>query len=193
MKNVPKALYHLEKSARLENDWAMYTLGMLYLKGEDVQKDIGTAIGYLEKAAERGNASAQYHLGKLYFNGEEIPQDVNRGIWYMEQAISNGNDAAMCFLGRAYLIGDNVSKNIKKGLELLQTAADRGNEYAAKMIQNFNATAAHTAISILHKLSLMLQNNTAVMAAKKPVMPAVDKKEWLAILRKKEEQGIRLD
>lgn len=193
LKDVPKALYHLEESARLENDWAMYTLGVLYLKGEDVQKDVGKAIGYLEKAAEKVNASAQYQLGKLYFNGGEIPQDVNRGIWYMEQAISNGNDAAMCFLGRAYLVGDNVSKSIKKGLELLQAAADRGNEYAAKMIENFNANAAHTAISILHKLSLILQNNNAVMAAKKPVMPAVDKKEFLAILRKKEEQGIRYD
>lgn len=193
LKNIPKALYHLEESARLENDWAMYTLGVLYLKGEDVQKDVGKAIGYLEKAAERGNASAQYQLGKLYFNGEEIPQDVNRGIWYMEQAISNENDAAMFFLGRAYLIGDNVPKSIKKGLELLQAAADRGNEYAVKMNENFNANAAHTAISILHKLSLMIQNNKAVMAAKKPVMPAVDKKELLAILRKKEEQGIRFD
>ncbi len=193
LKDVPKALYHLEESARLENDWAMYTLGVLYLKGEDVQKDIGAAIGYLEKATEKGNASAQYQLGRLYFNGEELSQDVNRGIWYMEQAISNGNDVAMCFLGRAYLIGDNVPKSIKKGLELLQAAADRGNESAAKMIANFNANAVHTAISIMHKLSLMLQNNTAAMAAKKPVMPAVDKKELLAILRKKEEQGIRFD
>lgn len=134
-----------------------------------------------------------YQLGKLYFLGEELPQDVQVGIWYMEQAIAKGNDTAMCFLGRAYLVGENVPKDIHKGLELLRAAANYGNEYAEKMIQNFNANAAHAAISILHKLSLILQNNTSAFMAKKPVMSAVDKKELLAILRKKEEQGIRYD
>ena len=111
----------------------------------------------------------------------------------MEQAIAKGNDTAMCFLGRAYLVGENVPKDIHKGLELLRAAANCGNEYAEKMLENFNANAAHTAISILHKLSLILQNNTNNLLARKPVMPAVDKKELIAILHKKKEQGIRYD
>ncbi len=192
-KNVGAALAYLEKSASLDNDAAMYILGNIYLKGEDVPKEITTAIRYFEAAADRGNDFAMYQLGKLYFLGEELPQDVNRGIWYMEQAIAKGNDTAMCFLGRAYLVGENVPKDIHKGLELLRAAANCGNEYAEKMIENFNANAAHTAISILHKLSLILQNNTNNLMARKPVMPAVDKKELIAILRKKEEQGIRYD
>lgn len=125
--------------------------------------------------------------------GEDLPQDIDLSIQYLEQAIESGNDAAMCFLGRAYLFGDPVPKNIKKGLDLLQAAADQGNEYAEKMIGDFHASTAHAVISILHKLSMMLQPNTAVMAAKQPVMPAVDKKELIAILRKKAEEGIRYD
>ena len=84
-------------------------------------------------------------------------------------------------------------KDIRRGLELLREAANCGNEYAEKMIQNFNANAAHTAISILHKLSMILQSNTSALMAKKPVMPAVDKKEWIEIMRKKSEHGIRYD
>lgn len=190
-KDVGTALAYLEKSASLDNDAAMYALGNIYLKGEEkVPKDIATAVQYFKAAADRGNDYAMYQLGKLYFLGEDLPQDVKLGIWYMEQAIAKGNDTAMCFLGRAYLIGDNVSKDIRRGLELLREAANCGNEYAEKMIQNFNANAAHTAISILHKLSMILQSNTSALMVKKPVMPAVDKKEWIEIMRKKSEHGI---
>ena len=192
-KNVGTALAYLEKSASLENDAAMFALGNLYLKGEDIPKDVTLAVRYFKAAADRGNDFAMYQLGKLYFLGEELPQDVQLGIRYMEQAIAKGNDTAMCFLGRAYLVGENVPKDIQKGLELLRTAANCGNEYAEKMLENFRANAAHTAISILHKLSLILQSNTSALMAKRPAMPAVDKKELLAILRKKEEQGIRYD
>lgn len=192
-KDVGTALAYLEKSASLENDAAMFTLGNLYLKGEDAPKDVTLAVRYFKAAADRGNDYAMYQLGKLYFLGEELPQDVQLGIRYMEQAIAKGNDTAMCFLGRAYLVGENVPKDIHKGLELLRAAANCGNEYAEKMIENFNANAAHATISMLHKLSLILQSNTSALMAKKSVMPAVDKKELLAILRKKEEQGIRYD
>lgn len=192
-KNVGTALAYLEKSAFLGNDAAMYALGNLYLKGEDVPKDVEMAVQYFKAAADRGNDYAMYQLGKLYFLGEELPQDVQVGIWYMEQAIAKGNDTAMCFLGRAYLVGEKVPKDIHKGMELLRAAANCGNEYAEKIIENFNANAAHAAISILHKLSLILQNNTSALMAKKPVMPAIDKKELIAILHKKEEQGIRYD
>lgn len=192
-KDIAQSIAYLEVSANQDNDMAMYTLGKLYLADEDVPKDILAAVDYFEKAAEQGNSFAQYQLGKLYMIGEDLPQDINLGIQYLEQAIESGNDAAMCFLGRAYLFGDPVPKNIKKGLDLLQAAADQGNEYAEKMIGDFHASTAHAAISILHKLSMMLQPNTAVMAAKQPVMPAVDKKELIAILRKKAEEGIRYD
>ena len=193
-KNVGTALAYLEKSASLDNDAAMYALGNIYLKGEEnVPKDIATAVQYFKAAADRGNDYAMYQLGKLYFLGEDLPQDVRRGLWYLNSAAEKGNDTAMCFLGRAYLIGDNVSKDIRRGLELLREAANCGNEYAEKMIQNFNANAAHTAISILHKLSMILQSNTSALMAKKPVMPAVDKKEWIEIMRKKSEHGIRYD
>ncbi len=194
---VPKDVLQAEKlliqSAEQENMYAQYTLGILYLKGEDVKKYIGASIGYLENSAENGNSSAQYQLGKLYFKGEEIQQNVNLGIQYIEQAIENGNDTAMCFLGRAYLVGDILPKDIHRGLELLQAASEQGNKYAEEMIKNFNFNVTHTSISILHKLSLILQNNTEAMAAKRPMMPAVDKKELIAVIQKKEEQGIRYD
>lgn len=186
-------LNQLELLDRHDNSLISYYLGRLYLMDGNISKDVPKAISYLEKSAELGNNSAMYTLGKLYFLGEATPQDVNRGIWYLEQAIANENDTAMFFLGRAYLMGNNVPKNIQKGLQLLQNAAALGNEYASKVIEDFNANTAHIAISILYRLSKILQGNTAALSAKTPTMPAVDKKEWIEIMRKKSEHGIRYD
>lgn len=172
-----------------EQSKKLYWLGKRLLNnGEEPE-----AISYLEKSAELGNNSAMYTLGKLYFLGEATPQDVNRGIWYLEQAIANENDTAMFFLGQAYLMGNNVPKNIQKGLQLLQNAATLGNEYASKVIEDFNANTAHIAISLLYRLSKILQGNTAALSTKTPTMSAVDKKEWIEIMRKKSEHGIRYD
>ena len=193
-KDITKAVSHLEKAVALENDAAMYTLGTLYLNGDDVlSKNANAAVFYFEKAAEKGNTFAQCQLGKMLLIGSDVPQNITRGLSYLEQAVTGGNDTAMLFLGQAYLSGTNVPKNIEKGLELLRASAAQGNAYASKTLEGFYAGAAHTAIAVLYKLSMILRGNTAAMTAKSPVMPAVDRKEWLSILRKKAEQGIRYD
>lgn len=193
-KDITKAVSHLEKAVALENDAAMYTLGALYLNGDDVlSKNANAAVFYFEKAAEKGNTFAQCQLGKMLLMGSDVPQNITRGLSYLEQAVAGGNDTAMLFLGQAYLSGTNVPKNIEKGLELLRASAAQGNAYASKTLEGFYAGAAHTAIAVLYKLSMILRGNTAAMTAKNPVMPAVDRKEWLSILRKKAEQGIRYD
>lgn len=193
-KDITKAVSHLEKAVTLENDAAMYTLGALYLNGDDIlSKNIDAAVFYFEKAAEKGNTFAQCQLGKMLLMGSDVPQNITRGLSYLEQAVTGGNDTAMLFLGQAYLSGTNVPKNIEKGLELLRASAAQGNAYASKTLEGFYAGAAHTAIAVLYKLSMILRGNTAAMTAKSPVMPAVDRKEWLSILRKKAEQGIRYD
>lgn len=193
-KDITKAVSHLEKAVDLENDAAMYTLGALYLNGDDIlSKNADAAVFYFEKAAEKGNSFAQCQLGKMLLIGNDVPQNITRGLSYLEQAVAGGNDTAMLFLGQAYLSGTNVPKNIEKGLELLRASAAQGNAYASKTLEGFYAGAAHTAIAVLYKLSMILRGNTAAMTAKSPVMPAVDRKEWLSILRKKAEQGIRYD
>ena len=193
-KDITKAVSHLEKAVALENDTAMYTLGALYLNGDDIlSKNADAAVFYFEKAAEKANTFAQFQLGKMWLMGSDVPQNITRGLSYLEQAVAGGNDTAMLFLGQAYLSGTNVPKNIEKGLELLRASAAQGNAYASKTLEGFYAGAAHTAIAVLYKLSMILRSNTAAMTAKSPVMPAVDRKEWLSILRKKAEQGIRYD
>ena len=61
-----KAVSILE-SAAMENEWASFLLGRLYLYGtDDIQKDKEKALEWLELSAEQGNEYAQNMLDNIY-------------------------------------------------------------------------------------------------------------------------------
>ena len=61
-----KAVSILE-SAAMENEWASFLLGRLYLYGtDDIQKDKEKALEWLELSAEQGNEYAQNMLDNIH-------------------------------------------------------------------------------------------------------------------------------
>ena len=61
-----KAVSLLE-SAAMENEWASFLLGRLYLYGtDDIQKDKEKALEWLELSTEQGNEYAQYMLDNIH-------------------------------------------------------------------------------------------------------------------------------
>ena len=63
------AVWWLTEAAEQELPFAQYTLGCLYLKGEEILRDMAKAVAWLRKAALQGNEYAQYRLGSLYLLG----------------------------------------------------------------------------------------------------------------------------
>ena len=59
---VPKAVAYLTESAQQGNQYAQYTLGKLYLTGQDVQQDRKLAWTYFYESAEQGNQYANFFL-----------------------------------------------------------------------------------------------------------------------------------
>lgn len=55
-------LEYLTASPRQGNQYAQYTLGKLYLTGEDVAQDREQAYGWFCRAAVQGNEYAQFFL-----------------------------------------------------------------------------------------------------------------------------------
>jgi|GEM_PF-1424378 len=53
-----RALTYNERGAKLDNQWAQRNLGVMYLKGLGVEKDMYEAKDWLEKSAEKGNEEA---------------------------------------------------------------------------------------------------------------------------------------
>ena len=93
-----EAIRWLKYAAYAGDQYARYTLGKVYLAGENTEKDVDTAVEYLKASAEQGNQYAQYALGKLYLLGRDVPPDREAAVYYFTQSAAQGNTYAQFFL-----------------------------------------------------------------------------------------------
>ena len=68
-KNQTKANIYITKAAELGSTEAIANLGVLYLNGEGVEKDIDKATRYLRLASLGGHTVSAFYLGVLIYNG----------------------------------------------------------------------------------------------------------------------------
>ena len=137
-KDIARAKEYLEKSAKMGNVFAGYSLAKLILAEENPnQEELKSAIQYLQKAAGNENkickpiqALAQYALGKIYIEGKNIPKDIYKAILYLTQSVEQENEWAAYQLGKLYLLGKDVSKDTEKAVAYLTKAAEQGNQFA---------------------------------------------------------------
>ncbi|MSU03239.1 sel1 repeat family protein [Tissierella sp. DSM 105185] len=99
-------------SAEGGNEYAAYQLGKLYLKGEEITKDILSAIKWLKLSSQKGNQYGQYLLGKIYLMGEGVPRDKEEAIKWFTLSAEQGNEYAQFFL-------DNMNKFYNPSVSLV--------------------------------------------------------------------------
>ena len=119
--DIPAAIKHFERAAKLGNPSASYHLAKIYLAGEEAQKDVPKAVELLEKLKEDAFYAPQaaYHLAKLYLEDAEIP-DIKKGISNLEFAVERDNPYAAYKLARILAAGEPVAKDVPKAVELLE-------------------------------------------------------------------------
>lgn len=115
-------------------DIAAYRLGKLFLRGEEIEKDVGTALHWLWQAANKENQYAQYLLGKTYLKGEDVYADFSKAEELFEKASRQGNSYAKYSLAKMHLDGLAEHPDTGKALFLLRESADRGNVWAAYLL-----------------------------------------------------------
>jgi Sel1 repeat len=69
-------------------------LGMMYLNGTGVERDLAAAFEFLSLAAQQGDASAINNLGWMYENGLGIVSDRKRALELYTKAVQLGNELA---------------------------------------------------------------------------------------------------
>ena len=121
-----KAVEYLTQSAKQGYTVAKYMLGKLYLKGEDVPKQMLHALHWLESAVKDDNQYAEYLLGKTFLKGEDIERDTERAESLLRRSSEQGNKYAAYTLGKAYLDGDILTQNIAEAVRLLNLSASKG-------------------------------------------------------------------
>jgi len=70
---------------------AKYQLGLKYLKGDGVPKNVAEALVRFYDAASEGNADAEYAIGMIFAHGEGVPRDFVEGLARVNIAAANGN------------------------------------------------------------------------------------------------------
>lgn len=145
-----------------------YYLGVMYYKGEYVDRSYVKAKQYFENAAERGNVDAMNYLGYGYSRYEFGNWTVGweKAVEWYKKAADAGSIEALTSLGDMYVSDSDYSK----AYEYYQKAADSGNAKA----QYEMAIALHEGkyLPINEKKALKYLN----MSAAQNYEPAVYKK-----------------
>lgn len=112
---------------------AKYRLGKMFLRGEDVPKNIDYALRWLEASVSEGNQYAEYLLGKTLLRGEDVERDSLRAEDLLRRSCEQGNRYAAYTLGKALLDGELLLQDIPEALRLLMDSAEKG--FAAAQYQ----------------------------------------------------------
>jgi TPR repeat protein len=124
VEKLPEILKYLEESAnKLDNSWAMYSLGNIYLSDEYDIHDQEQALSWYIKSEKFGNEAAAYKLGKFYYNNGEYKEAIE----HMNQC---DNQYSNYILGKIYLDKDSSFYDINKGINSMEKAADENNSWA---------------------------------------------------------------
>lgn len=103
-----------------------YTIGLAYLYGTDVVKDMSKAAFWFNQAAEKGYLPAIREMGILLASGEGVEQNMEKAIEYLSKAADNLDPSAFYHLGLLYELGNGVPKDLQKAVRMLAYAAEMG-------------------------------------------------------------------
>lgn len=181
-----KAFSLFMKAAKLDYLKSEYMVGVYYLKGWGVNKNIHLAMQWLREAALHGNANAQLLLGNIYEYGlqdnnstKAVRKDLSRARAMYSLAAQNGVPTAQYQLAQMYTSGlFNPTNNhkiqneeLKIAYQLYANAAKAGMENAKIYLAYFYAArnapdSEHiSAYEIAEKFSKMDNQNAKLLLA----------------------------
>ena len=81
---------------------AIGRMGMHYLEGEGLEKDVGKGLEMLERAGRKGDGGALYYLGCSYRDGNGVEQDFKKAVAYLKRSAGRKEPSACEALGDIY-------------------------------------------------------------------------------------------
>ena len=113
-----------EASAKQGHASAQYNLGLMYLKGKVIPKDLDKAKLWLEKASNQGHLEAQVGLAGIYLttNNKNSP----KGLELLKQALKSNSPQAQLVMGVLYYNGTAVSQDTNEAKRYFDMACKNG-------------------------------------------------------------------
>lgn len=129
-KDYETALNIWKEEVKHKNDQAMANLGLMYLKGEGVEKCFDTARTWFEQASEYGNDSGNYNLALMYQSKIGVEEDQDKAIGYFREAVKKNHQGANFRLGLLLLKDRTNEAFVREGFECMLNAALSGHPMA---------------------------------------------------------------
>ncbi len=120
------AVEYLIEAAKFGCGVAKYRLGKMFLRGDEVAKNVDYALRWLEESVSERNEYSEYLLGKTYLKGEDVEQDLIRAEDLLRKSSAQGNRYAKFTLGKSLLDGELFLQNIPEAITLITESADNG-------------------------------------------------------------------
>jgi FOG: TPR repeat, SEL1 subfamily len=98
------AAQNILKSAELGFDKAQQLIGIMYERGEGLEKNLSLAFQWTKKAAEQENTRAQIMMGMFYIKGQVVTANTDEAIRWTQRAAQNGDPDAKKLLREVFNI-----------------------------------------------------------------------------------------
>lgn len=105
---------------------AQNRVGMMYLQGTELPRDLERAMTWLERAAAAEHAGALYNLGVLHQEGRFVSQDFERAYDYFLKAGRRGLAEAQMSLGYLFESGLGTRQDLAEAVYWYRRAATFG-------------------------------------------------------------------
>jgi Fe-S cluster biogenesis protein NfuA len=129
-KDYEKAMNIWLEEVKHKSDQAMTNIGLMYLKGEGVDKDYDKARKWFEDASEYDNDSANYNLALMYQTKIGVEEDVEKAIEYFRRAVAKNHQGASFRLGLLLLKDRTLIEQVKEGFDAMLKATKSGHPMA---------------------------------------------------------------
>ncbi|WP_158678870.1 tetratricopeptide repeat protein [Pseudoalteromonas sp. T1lg75] len=138
------ASYFLQAHEHSGDEIARYKLGLMYLVGDGVEKDVMQAKYFFELAANQGLSVAALELGKLYRHGKGVTADATKAFEYTRKAAEylDSGESAFSFANMLYE-GFGQEQNIRLAIDWYDRAIQLG--YTDASCQLSRVLASHYA------------------------------------------------
>jgi len=122
-----------------ESPRAQYTLGLMYLQGQEVAKNKKLALFWLKKSADQDYYLALHRLGKIYLGDEVVKADPETAAKYITKAAQKGYTPSQYLLGTLYQTGGiGVAESQETALQWLSLAAGQGHKMAQQVLSRLS-------------------------------------------------------
>ncbi|GBC06913.1 hypothetical protein RclHR1_07130012 [Rhizophagus clarus] len=140
-KGLKLAAHWYERAVHNGSEIAMCNLGLLYINGNNVDKE--KAFGLFKKSAEGRYPGGIAMLGYCYYHGIGTEPDLQKAYNLYQESAQLGNDIAQYNLAFMHERGKGVKKDVNRAIELYEKLARQGNREAQCQLDMLNERGNH--------------------------------------------------